>query len=340
MEPKNEICLLELEDGDLTDEALLIWKTPLEEISKMPYLRKKELPWTKGPPTIPKDHYTDFGSRIHKLIEDQLLTLWALDRAGLYALLSDHCYPRDLSNQGGLRLLSLQLAKDPLELRWAAAWMLYKRMGGKLDLEEITEFEIKVDKSIPEEYQKLQEIELDKQYVYATGQMMLKRRVLQQSQDMANFLGIVGLNKLQTDKLLQAARAINTDLKKTKEKLELLKKNQEKMSTLNSNKSLSEEHDQSSKIHLPEWEDQLKKVENSFKVRLEALSAELEASKLTIKDLQEKEKERKEKDLARKFYWIRKKGKKPRPKKPKPHNLPIVEDLEALQDENDSVHSA
>lgn len=295
------INLMEYEEGDLSKEAELLWEEDIDQVPKMPYLKIKELPWTKKPPIIPK-HFTAFGDKVLKLIEDQLLTMWALDRAGLYAILAEHSYPRDISNIGGRRKLSYEIANNPNELRWAAAWLLYKREGGSMDLEETGMYPIKVDSKIPEEFQQLQQMEKDKSYYFTTGQVSLKTRISEMGKDRADLIKILGLQKLQLTKTLNLMKSFYKDIETLKKKIEENKKvNEERI-------SITDSVDKGSKSE--ETSAQITHLEEVMEKKLGAIETSLKDQNNKVSSLQEWILERQRKAQARKYYKLRKKKRK------------------------------
>jgi hypothetical protein len=295
------INLMEYEEGDLSREAELLWKEDIDQVPKMPYLQKKNLPWSKKPPIIP-DHFTKFGERVRKLIEDQLLTMWALDRSGLYAILAEHSYPRDISDIGGRRKLSFEIANNPNELKWAAAWLLYKREGGSMDLEETGMYPIKADTKIPEEFQKLQQMEKDKTYCFTTGQVSLKTRITEMGKDRADLIKILGLQKLQLTKTLNLMKSFYKDIETLKKKVEERQKvNEDRI-------SLTESVDKGSKSE--ETSAQITHLEEIMEKKLGAIETSLKNQNDKVSNLQEWILERQRKAQARKFYKLRKKKKK------------------------------
>jgi hypothetical protein len=296
-----EVDIMEVEDRDLEREGELIWKTPLDKVPALPYLRKDILPWTKGPPIIPDNHYTKFGEKILELVKNDLLTKWILDRSSLYAILEDHLYPRELDTQGGRANLAYKIAKDPLELNWAAAWLMYKRMGGLLDQREVEEFPCEIEKRIPEEYQKLQEIEDDKQYKFATGQITMKRRIIQISQDQNDLLKWIGMNQKATNGVTAAIRVINQKLNYLKSKVDPDPKGKP-MEKAGEKKDLSGTTGRIEAQPIKEYVS-LKNELETVKKELSDLSGKTEA--LFVRD-----RDRVKKNLARRFYRLRQRIKK------------------------------
>lgn len=321
------INLMEYEEGDLTKEAKLLWQEDIDQVPSMPYLKMKELPWSKKPPVIPK-HFTEFGERILKLIEDQLLTMWALDRAGLYAILAEHSYPRDTSNIGGRRKLSYEIASNPNELRWAAAWLMYKREGGSMDLEETEMYPIEVDKSIPDEFQKLQTMEKDKLYHFTSGQISLKTKIMETAKDKADLIKIFGLQKLQLTKTINLMKSFYKDLG-------ILKKNEEKRQVEIDKISLSNSVDKGMKSE--DTSAQLSQMEEKIDKKLGEIETTLRDQTTKVSNLQEWILERQKKATARKFYKLRKKKKKLAKNLGK---VPEAEEDQAEEDEEQEPCSA
>ena len=69
-----EVDIMEVEDRDIEKEGELLWKTPLDKVPDLPYLKKDILPWTKGPPIIPDNHFTEFGEKILELVKNEMDT--------------------------------------------------------------------------------------------------------------------------------------------------------------------------------------------------------------------------------------------------------------------------
>jgi hypothetical protein len=328
---------MEVENRDIENEGLLIWNTPLDEIPDLPYLRKKILPWTKNPPKLPKNHYTKFGEKLLNLVKDKLLTMWILDRAGLYAILGDHFYPRDMDTQGGRVTLAYNIAKNPEELEWAAAWLIYKRAGGLLDLRETEKFEIKVEEKLPEVFQKLQEVEQDKQYHFTSGQISMKRRIVQISQDQSDLLKWIGMNHKKGEALTSSLKSLNAkynelkkgveDLKKTKApKEESPKKMDPKVEVKKGKEAESEE--------AIDWSSIASKIEEKMRLRLEKVEKRVDLSEEKLKTLMAKDEERNKKIQARKFYRIRQKKKKRLPPKYAKNEIIQEEELSAQEEES------
>jgi hypothetical protein len=294
------INLMEYEEGDLTKEGKLLWTGDIDQVPSTPYLKIKQLPWSKKPPILPK-HFSEFGERILKLIEDQLLTMWALDRAGLYAILAEHSYPRDISDIGGRRKLSYEIASNPNELRWAAAWLMYKREGGSMDLEETEMYPIKVEKMIPEEFQKLQTMEKDKLYHFTTGQISLKTKIMETAKDKADLIKILGMQKLQLTKTLNLMKSFYKDIESLKKKEEKRQADEDKISLLSSvDKGMKSE----------ETSAQLTQMEEKIEKKLGAIETTLKDQSTKVSNLQEWILERQRKAQARRFYKLRKRQKK------------------------------
>ena len=336
-----DLDIMEVEDRDLDKEGELLWTTPLDKVPEMPYLKKEIVPWTKGPPIIPEDHYTQFGKKILQLVQDKLLTMWILDRAGLYAILSEHFYPRDLDNQSGRAQLTYNIAKNPLELKWAAAWLIYKRMGGLLDQREAEEFPCEIEKKLPEDYQKLQEIEDDKQYQFATGQISMKRRIIQISQDQNDLVKWIGMNSKKADAITASIKVINQKLNYLKTKVDGDPKN--KRDTESGKKIIIKTNMADNKINLKG-----DKIDSAYLTTkdYDSLKKELETVKTKLSEVSDKTKtlilrdqSRVKKNLARKFYRLRHRIKKPlKPPMVTVKNSIIEEDDEEAQEEEEMLN--
>ena len=319
MEDTNSrIDLLEVEDVDLIKEGELIWQGDITKVPHLPYLTKKEMPWDKKPPMIPKNHYTKFGEKVLQIVKDKLLEMWILDRTGLYAILKDHSYPRNLDEQGGRAQLIYRLAKDPDELTWAASWLLYKRMGGTLDFQENKEFPIEIEPKIPEDYQELQRIQKHQQTMFGTGQITLKRRILEIGQEQADMIKWIGINKKLLNAQTNAIKILNN---KVNMMAKLDEKNQKSRKVENSNMA-------DNKTNLPQenWETKASSVrtEKDLYQKIEKLEEELKRANKSIKSLQNKEEDKKKKGTARFFYNLRKA--KPRVKKRKSPDSNVIEE--------------
>jgi hypothetical protein len=333
-----EVDIMEVEDRDLEKEGELLWKTPLDKVPDLPYLKKDILPWTKGPPIIPDNHFTKFGEKILELVKNDLLTKWILDRSSLYAILGDHFYPRELDTQSGRANLAYKIAKDPLELEWAAAWLIYKRMGGLLDQREVNEFPCEIEGRIPEEYQKLQEIEDDKQYKFATGQITMKRRIIQISQDQNDLLKWIGMNQKATNGVTAAIKVINQKLNYLKLKVDPDPKS--KQST-NSGKNTTTEKAGKKKDLIGTTE----RLEAQSTKEYESLKKELETVKKELSDLSDKtetlfvrDRDRVKKNLARRFYRLRQRIKKKlKPPKTVANKTITEEEDEGAQEEEEEM---
>ena len=316
------INLMEYENGDLSKEGKLLWTGDIDQVPSSPYLKVKDLPWSKKPPKI-LNHFTEFGEKILKLIEDKLLTMWALDRAGLYAILAEHSYPRDISNIGGRRKLSFEIASNPKELRWAAAWLLYKREGGSMDLEETEMYPIKVDAQIPDEFQKLQQMEKDKNYYFTTGQISLKTRITEMGKDWADLLKILGLQKLQLTKTLNLMKSFYKDIENLKKKTNEIQKVTEERISITSSVDKGSKSEETT-AHITQMEEKIEK-------KLSDIETTLKNQDTKVSNLQEWFLERQKKARARKFYKLRKKKKK----LPKDlGRIPEAEQEEAEEDED------
>ena len=316
------INLMEYENGDLSKEGKLLWTGDIDQVPSSPYLKVKDLPWSKKPPKI-LNHFTEFGERILKLIEDRLLTMWALDRAGLYAILAEHSYPRDISNIGGRRKLSFEIANNPKELRWAAAWLLYKREGGSMDLEETEMYPIKVDAQIPDEFQKLQQMEKDKNYYFTTGQISLKTRITEMGKDWADLLKILGLQKLQLTKTLNLMKSFYKDIENLKKKTNEIQKVTEERISITSSVDKGSKSEETT-AHITQIEEKIEK-------KLSDIETTLKNQDNKVSNLQEWFLERQKKARARKFYKLRKKKKKLTKDLGK---IPEAEQEEAEEDED------
>jgi len=328
-----EVDIMEVEDRDIEKEGELLWKTPLDEVPGLPYLKKDILPWTKGPPIIPDNHFTKFGEKILELVKNDLLTRWILDRSSLYAILGDHFYPRELDTQGGRANLAYKIAKDPLELKWAAAWLIYKRMGGLLDQREVNEFPCEIEGRLPEDYQKLQEIEDDKQYKFATGQITMKRRIIQISQDQNDLLKWIGMNQKATNGVTAAIKVINQKLNYLKSKVEPDPKSKQstndgKIEKAGEKKDLISNTEKLDAQSIKEYVS-LKKELETVKKELSDLSDKTET--LIVRD-----RDRVKKNLARRFYRLRQRIKK-KLKPPKTVGKQIIteEEDEGAQEEEE-----
>ena len=330
MEDTNSrIDLLEVEDGDLVKEGELIWQGDITKIPHLPYLKKQETPWDKKPPMIPKNHYTKFGEKILQIIKDKLLEMWILDRTGLFAILIDHSYPRNLEDQSGRTQLIYRLAKDPDELTWAASWLLYKRMGGTLDFQENKEFQIKIESKIPEEYQELQKVQIHQQYMFGTGQITLKRRIMEISLDQADMIKWIGMNKKMINAHSSAIKLLNskiTKMDKLEEKSEKLEKTQK--SNMADNKTNLPHPDKETKASST-------RTEKDLYQKIERLEKELKTTTKSLKTLLNKEESKKKKGAARFFYNLRKK--KPLIKKKEPPNSNRINEA---SESKESSHSS
>jgi hypothetical protein len=322
------INLMEYEEGDLTKEGKLLWTGDIDQVPSTPYLKIKQLPWSKKPPILPK-HFSEFGERILKLIEDQLLTMWALDRAGLYAILAEHSYPRDISDIGGRRKLSYEIASNPNELRWAAAWLMYKREGGSMDLEETEMYQIKVEKMIPEEFQKLQTMEKDKLYHFTTGQISLKTKIMETAKDKADLIKILGMQKLQLTKTLNLMKSFYKDIESLKKKEEKRQVDEDKISLLSSVDKGMKSEDTSA---------QLTQMEEKIEKKLGAIETTLKDQSTKVSNLQEWILERQRKAQARRFYKLRKRQKKKLKKNL--GKVPEAQEEQAEEDEDQEPCSA
>lgn len=332
-----EVDIMEVEDRDIENEGELLWITPLDKVPDLPYLKKDILPWTKGPPIIPDDHFTEFGKKILELVKNDLLTRWILDRSSLYAILGDHFYPRELDTQSGRANLAYKIAKDPLELNWAAAWLVYKRMGGLLDQREVEEFPCEIEKRIPEEYQKLQEIEDDKQYKFATGQITMKRRIIQISQDQNDLLKWIGMNQKATNGVTAAIKVINQKLNYLKSKVDLDPKSKhsthggEDVATkAGEKKDLRGTTERLGAQPIKEYVS-LKNELETVKKELSDLSGKTEA--LFVRD-----RDRVKKNLARRFYRLRQRIKKKlKPPRTVANKIITEEEDEGAQEEEREI---
>jgi hypothetical protein len=329
-----EIDIMEVEDRDLEKEGELIWTTPLDDVPALPYLRKEIIPWTKGPPLIPENHFTEFGKKILELVKNDLLTKWILDRSSLYAILGDHFYPRELDTQGGRANLAYKIAEDPLELEWAAAWLIYKRMGGLLDQREVEEFPCEIEEKIPEEYQRLQEIEDDKQYKFATGQITMKRRIIQISQDQNDLLKWIGMNQKATNAVTAAIKVINQKLNYLKTKVDPDPKSKPKIDKAGEKKNLI---GTTVKIEAQSTEEYV-----SLKKELETVKRDLSVLSGKTESLLVRDRDRVKKNLARRFYRLRQRIKK-KLKPPKTVGTQIIneeEDEEAQEEEEEIINKS
>lgn len=329
-----EIDIMEVEDRDLEREGELIWTTPLDEVPALPYLKKDVIPWTKGPPLIPGNHFTEFGKKILELVKNDLLTKWILDRSSLYAILVDHLYPRELDNQSGRANLAYKIAKDPLELEWAAAWLIYKRMGGLLDQREVKEFPCEIEQRLPEDYQRLQEIEDDKQYKFATGQITMKRRIIQISQDQNDLLKWIGMNQKATNAVTAAIKVINQKLNYLKSKVDPDPKSKPK------NEKAGEKNDLIGTTERIEAQSTKEYV--SLKKELETVKKDLSVLSDKTESLLVRDRDRVKKNLARRFYRLRQRIKR-KIKPPKTVGNQIIneeEDEEAQEEEEDVINKS
>ena len=330
-----QISLMEVENKDIENEGLLIWKTPLDKIPELPYLRKEVLPWTKQPPLLPKDHYTRFGEKLLQLVKDRLLTMWILDRAGLYAILGDHFYPREMDTQSGRVTLAYNLAKNPKELEWAAAWLIYKRAGGLLDLRETEEFEIEVEEKLPEVFQDLQKIQQDKQYHFTSGQISTKRRIVQISQDQGEMLKWIGMNHKKGELLTSTLTALNKKYNELKQKVENFKKMPTSPKT--SREEPEKEVNKETKVKsekTTDWSSIVSELEQKMRSRLEKIEKRVDNSEINIKSLMVRDQERYRKIQARKFYQLRQKKRKKLP--PKKAENRIIQEEDSAADEVES----
>lgn len=329
-----KVSLMEVEDRDIERESLLIWKTPLDNVPDLPYLRKEIFPWTKKPPKLPKDHYTKFGEKILNLVKDRLLTLWILDRTALYAILGDHFYPREMNTQSGRATLAYEIANNPEELEWAAAWLIYKRAGGLLDLRETEEFGIEIEENLPEAYQQLQEVEMDKQYLFTSGQICMKRRIAQISQDQSELLKWIGMDHKRGDALTSSLKALNAKLMEIKKWVDNFKNQKPAINEgdkkLNINAEVKKEP---AVIDATDWSSIISKVEEKMRTKLENVESRLEKNEEKLKTLVNEGEERRKKYQARKFYRIRKRKKKKNPPKPKLEDIPEEDDHSAHEEE-------
>lgn len=321
---------MEVEEKDLEREGELIWSTPLDEIPFLPYLKEDIIPWTKGPPIIPSDHFTAFGKRILKIVEDDLLFKWSMDRTALYAVLDEHAYPRDLDTQSGRANLVYKLATDPLELKWAASWLIYKRMGGLMDLRETEEFECKIDENLPKNFQELQEIAEDKRYSFTTGQISVKRRVAEISHDQNLLIKWIGMNNKAIQAMTAEMVTFNKKLNYLKLKVEPIQEIKKDIRGGNKNIIKIAECGKKDRVPLESKDTSgLTKEVDTLRTKLETVSTKLSELSGKTLALLRKDEVRTKKNLARKFYQLRHRTHKP----PKP--LKTVKESVIPEDDED-----
>ena len=197
--------------------------------------------------------------------------------------------------------MSYEIASNPNELRWAAAWLMYKREGGSMDLEETEMYPIKVEKMIPEEFQKLQTMEKDKLYHFTTGQISLKTKIMETAKDKADLIKILGMQKLQLTKTLNLMKSFYKDIESLKKKEEKRQADEDKISLLSSVDKGMKSEDTSA---------QLTQMEEKIEKKLGAIETTLKDQSTKVSNLQEWILERQRKAQARRFYKLRKRQKK------------------------------
>lgn len=142
----------------MIEEAENIWEIDLDQLPKKEYTQSNIRLWKIPPPEIDEKEFKKFGLRIISLIEEELLRLWILNRSELFANLKEHFYPRPLESKEDRHNLIMKFASDEKELRWAAVWMIQRKIGGLLEVNEEEFFEEKIDESPPAEFQELQKV--------------------------------------------------------------------------------------------------------------------------------------------------------------------------------------
>ena len=161
----------------MIEEAENIWDIDLDQLPKKQYTQSNIRLWKIPPPEIDEKEFKKFGLRIISLIEEELLRLWILNRSDLFANLKEHFYPRPLESKEDRHNLIMKFASDEKELRWAAVWMIWMKIGGLLEVKEEEFFEEKIDESIPAEYQELQKLNRKESEDFLKGNTYTRIRI-------------------------------------------------------------------------------------------------------------------------------------------------------------------
>ena len=207
---------------EMIEEAENIWKIDLDQLPNKEYTQSNTRLWKIPPPEIDEKEFKKFGLRIISLIEEELLRLYILNRSELFANLKEHFYPRPLESKEDRHNLIMKFASDEKELRWAAVWMIWRKIGG---FKEEEFFEEKIDESIPAEFQELQKVNRKESEYFVKGNTSTRIRI-----------GNENLNKIKelVDNALKSKlELLNENLINLKKRLEDLEKNKAKVGNNN-----------------------------------------------------------------------------------------------------------
>jgi len=338
------------------EEAETIWKTDLDLLPDRDYINSPIRNWENPPPEILDNDFKEFGLKLISLVKEELLRLWILNRSDLFAILKEHSFPRPLRNKEERHELMINLAKNEGELKWAAVWLIWKRVGGILEDKEEKVFKGKINEKIPNEYQELQKINRKESQDFVKGNTFTRLRIAELGEENLRILDCLGINNNILNRTIAAIKLLNKDLitlKESKEKLEKdIRDNDNALSNL-------KDFYETGKIDLKSLNDLKLKVEilsDNYKNILSALKPPLgrEVNKegLVIKKLdfitraikriepkvnlnfsKDRDSVKNKKEKARLFYNLRQQNKKSKNK------LNAIQEKESLEKENSSLGS-
>lgn len=202
------------------EEAEVVWKTDLDLLPNRDYIKSYKRSWQVPPPEINDEEFKEFGLKIISLIEEEILRLWILNRSELFAMLKENFYPRPLEDRDDQHKLIMKIAKDKKELRWAAVWLIWKKIGGLLEKKEEEFFNEEIDESIPAEYQELQKINRKESEDFLKGKTYMRIRITELGNENLNTIKWLGKNNAMISMAISAIKLLNKDITNLKVELE------------------------------------------------------------------------------------------------------------------------
>lgn len=347
-------------DEDLSsfaiEEAEIIWNIDLDLLPDRTYINSPIVNWKNPPPAINDNDFKEFGLKLISLIEEEILRLWILNRSDLFAILKEHSYPRPLNNKEERHKLMVNLAENKKELKWAAVWLIWKRVGGILEDKEEKVFKGIINANIPNEYQELQKINRKESQDFLIGNTFTRLRIAELGEENLRILDCLGINNKILNRSIAAIKLLNKDLIELKEaKLKLEKDIRGYENALSNLKDFYGKEKNDLNL-INEMKLKVEKLNDNYNLIVSLLkpSQDKEVIKggLVIKKLdfitraikriepkvnlsfsKDKDSIKKQKEKARVFYELRQKNKKSK------NNLKAIEEKESSEKENSSLGS-
>lgn len=336
------------------EEAENIWKIDLDLVPDREYINSPIRSWDNPPPKIDDKDFQVFGLKMISLIEDEILRLWILNRSDLFAILKEHAYPRPLIEREERQKLLLNLARNKDELKWAAIWLIWKKIGGFLEEKEKVVFKGEVSENIPIEYQELQKTNRKESEDFLNGKRSTRIRIAEIGEENLKIFKCLGLNNNILNKTIAAVKLLNKDLIDLKNQKAIWEKELgENKDALKNLKELCN-RDKNDLDSLNEMKLRLEKLNDNYTTfvsnlkplgkgnlneglwtkKMDFLTRAIKRMepKVNFRYIKDLESLKKDKEKARKFYELRQKKKKSK-------NLNAVREEDSSEKENSSLGS-